>query len=111
MPFPMVFLFTEVNSSLPPPPTLLPPRLKDPSLWVQALSYFASQEECKRYIKEVLDKIEEGGLLQPLMVVQTLADSQYATLSDIKVGNLYTHSVYYECVPCVIALPCSAISR
>ncbi len=26
-------------------------------------------------------------LMSPLMVVQTLADSQYATLSDIKVGT------------------------
>ena len=51
-------------------------------MWMQALSYFASGEECKGKISEVLQHIEEN----PLMVVQTLAESQYATLSDIKVG-------------------------
>ena len=58
---------------------------QDPNLWVQALSYFASCEKCKDYIAEVLHHIEENHLMPPLMVVQMLADSQYATLNDIKV--------------------------
>ena len=38
---------------------------------------------------EVLHHIEENHLMAPLMVVQTLAESQYATLSDIKVHHPY----------------------
>ncbi|XP_064382449.1 vacuolar protein sorting-associated protein 11 homolog [Halichondria panicea] len=57
---------------------------QDPNLWVQALSYFASVEKCKDFIAEVLHHIEANHLMPPLMVVQTLADSQYATLNDIK---------------------------
>lgn len=57
---------------------------QDPNLWVQALSYFASCEKCKDFIAVVLRHIEENHLMPPLMVVQTLADSQYATLADIK---------------------------
>ena len=55
---------------------------------MQALSYFASGEECKGKISEVLQHIEENHFMPPLMVVQTLAESQYATLSDIKVGEI-----------------------
>lgn len=80
------------SSSPPPPPSLfsslLPSlfhRRQDPNLWVQALSYFASRQECKAKILDVLRHIEENHLMPPLMVVQTLAESQYATLSDIKV--------------------------
>ena len=59
----------------------------DPNLWVQALTYFASQEleECKSKIQEVLEHIDEHHLMPPLMVVQTLSESKCATLSDIKV--------------------------
>lgn len=58
----------------------------DPNLWVQALSFFSSRRECKGQISEVLRHIDEDQLMPPLMVIQTLAASQYATLSDIKVG-------------------------
>jgi hypothetical protein len=57
---------------------------KDPNLWVQALSFFSSRKECKEHIAEVLQHVEEGELMPPLMVIQALADSQFATLSDIK---------------------------
>lgn len=60
-------------------------RRQDPNLWVQALSYFASIDKCKEYIAEVLRHIETNHLMPPLMVVQTLAESQHATLADIKV--------------------------
>jgi hypothetical protein len=61
----------------------------DPNLWVQALTYFASQEpeECKSKIQEVLEHIDEHHLMPPLMVVQTLSESKCATLSDIKVKD------------------------
>ena len=54
---------------------------------MQALTYFASQEqeECKSKIQEVLEHIDEHHLMPPLMVVQTLSESKCATLSDIKV--------------------------
>ena len=58
---------------------------QDPNLWVQALSFFSSRRECKGHISEVLRHIDEDQLMPPLMVIQTLADSQFATLSDIKV--------------------------
>ena len=45
-------------------------------------------EKCKKYIAEVLRHIEDNHLMPPLMVIQTLADSQYATLDDIKVRLL-----------------------
>ena len=64
-----------------------PPSHKDPNLWVQALSYFASKDNCKSMIVEVLRHIEDNHLMPPLMVVQTLADSSCSTLSDIKVGR------------------------
>ncbi len=72
---------------------------QDPNLWVQALSYFASVEKCKEFIAEVLHHIEANHLMPPLMVVQTLADSQYATLNDIKVGDHFQglhNSLFYE---------------
>lgn len=52
---------------------------------MQALSYFAGKDNCKDKIVTVLHHIEENHLLPPLMVVQTLAESDCSTLSDIKV--------------------------
>ncbi len=60
-------------------------RHKDPNLWVQALSYFASKDNCQKQIVEVLQHVEDYHLMPPLMVVQTLAESPCSTLSDIKV--------------------------
>lgn len=60
-------------------------RHKDSNLWVQALSYFASKDNCKDKIVEVLQHVEDYHLMPPLMVVQTLAESPCSTLSDIKV--------------------------
>ena len=57
---------------------------QDPSLWVQALSFYASREDCRDKIPQVLQHIEEQHLLQPLMVVKLLAENKCATLSDIK---------------------------
>ena len=76
------FLFFHLSSNLS---CLL--RRKDPNLWVQALSFFSSRRECKGQIPEVLQHIDEDQLMPPLMVIQTLADSQFSTLSDIKVSN------------------------
>ncbi|XP_070533237.1 vacuolar protein sorting-associated protein 11 homolog [Ptychodera flava] len=58
---------------------------QDPSLWVQALSYFAGKEEnCKPQIMEVLSHIDKKNLLPPLLVIQTLAHNSTATLSVVK---------------------------
>lgn len=57
---------------------------QEPSLWVQALSFFVSREDCRDKIPLVLHHIEEKNLLQPLMVVKLLAENRCATLSDIK---------------------------
>ncbi|XP_074656340.1 vacuolar protein sorting-associated protein 11 homolog [Tubulanus polymorphus] len=59
--------------------------MTDPSLWVQALSYFAKREDnCRTQIMEVLTHIDEQNLLPPLLVVQTLANNSTATLAVIK---------------------------
>ncbi|XP_042136697.1 vacuolar protein sorting-associated protein 11 homolog isoform X2 [Peromyscus maniculatus bairdii] len=58
---------------------------QDPSLWEQALSYFARKEEdCKEYVAAVLKHIENKNLMPPLLVVQTLAHNSTATLSIIR---------------------------
>ncbi|XP_046856298.1 vacuolar protein sorting-associated protein 11 homolog [Xenia sp. Carnegie-2017] len=58
---------------------------QDSNLWVQALSYFASKEnDCRKYIMEVLNYIDRHNLLPPLLVLQTLAHSSTATLSVVK---------------------------
>jgi hypothetical protein len=59
---------------------------KDPGLWVQALSYFATHEdeECEDYIIEVLECIERQRLLPPLRVVQILAQNKTKPLSVVK---------------------------
>ncbi|XP_065898178.1 vacuolar protein sorting-associated protein 11 homolog [Dysidea avara] len=58
--------------------------MRDPHLWVQALSYFGSQPAANKKIEEVLKHIEDTNLLPPLMVVQILAEHDVATLADIK---------------------------
>ena len=80
---------------------------------MQALSYFASGEECKGKISEVLQHIEENHLMPPLMVVQTLAESQYATLSDIKVGEirLLFNIAYLQSVDCSLCTLADAIIK
>ncbi|XP_054853684.1 vacuolar protein sorting-associated protein 11 homolog isoform X2 [Eublepharis macularius] len=58
---------------------------QEPSLWEQALGYFAHKEEdCKEYITAVLKHIEAKNLMPPLLAVQTLAHNSTATLSVIK---------------------------
>ncbi|EDO40103.1 predicted protein [Nematostella vectensis] len=58
---------------------------QDPSLWVQALSYFARKESnCKDQIIEVLSHINRGNLMSPLLVLQTLAHKSTATLAVVK---------------------------
>ncbi|KAK3522019.1 hypothetical protein QTP70_021383 [Hemibagrus guttatus] len=58
---------------------------KEVCLWEQALGYFARKEEdCKAYISEVLQHIDQNNLMPPLLVVQTLAHNSTATLSVIK---------------------------
>lgn len=49
---------------------------QEPTIWVQALTYCASREECKSYISQVLTFIEQHHLLQPLVVVQMLAQNR-----------------------------------
>jgi hypothetical protein len=56
-----------------------------PALWVRALSYFADRSpECDDELREVVTHIERHNLLPPLMVVQTLARNERATLGAIK---------------------------
>jgi len=66
---------------------------------VQALSYFASKDNCKEQIVTVLQHVEDYHLLPPLMVIQTLAESPCSTLSDIKVCEcVCTREYVHACV-------------
>eukprot|EP01090_Pellita_catalonica_P014863 TRINITY_DN3886_c0_g1_i1.p1 TRINITY_DN3886_c0_g1~~TRINITY_DN3886_c0_g1_i1.p1 ORF type:complete len:756 (+),score=131.66 TRINITY_DN3886_c0_g1_i1:334-2268(+) len=59
---------------------------QEPDLWVQALSYFAEQQDddCHTEIVEILEQIERDNLLPPLLVVKILSKSATSTLSVIK---------------------------
>jgi hypothetical protein len=49
----------------------------DPQLWAEALEYFCSQPgDCSAAISQVLQHIEAGELLPPLVVLQTLAKNK-----------------------------------
>jgi hypothetical protein len=55
----------------------------DPQLWAEALEYFCGQPgDCSSSISQVLQHIEQGELLPPLVVLQTLAKNK-----SLKVGE------------------------
>uniref|UniRef100_A0A061SPT2 Vacuolar protein sorting-associated protein 11 n=1 Tax=Tetraselmis sp. GSL018 TaxID=582737 RepID=A0A061SPT2_9CHLO len=55
----------------------------DPQLWTEVLAYFAERpgEECVPQLEEVIGHIENGQLLPPLVVLQTLSKNP-----DLKMG-------------------------
>jgi len=58
---------------------------KEPNLWVEALSYFASKDkDYPKEIIEVLTNIDRENLLPPLLVIKSLSRKPTATLSLIK---------------------------
>nr|XP_039266743.1 vacuolar protein sorting-associated protein 11 homolog [Styela clava] len=59
---------------------------KDPSLWQQALTFFARQEDvkCEEHIMQVLTHVDKNNLLPPLLVIQLLSRSSTVSLSVIK---------------------------
>ncbi|GAM20486.1 hypothetical protein SAMD00019534_036610 [Acytostelium subglobosum LB1] len=58
---------------------------KDPNLWVQVLSYFATNnKDCQTEIGEVLMNIDKDNLIPPLLVIQILAQNKATTLGVIK---------------------------
>ncbi|EGG22194.1 RING zinc finger-containing protein [Cavenderia fasciculata] len=58
---------------------------KDPNLWVQVLSYFATNKEnCQNEIAEVLSNIDKDNLIPPLLVIQILSQNKNTTLQVIK---------------------------
>ncbi len=66
--------------------------VSDRTLWIEALTYFASKEaDCRQYILEVLTHIEQKNLLPPLMVINALAANSTASLAIIKARRLATH--------------------
>lgn len=57
----------------------------DPNLWVQALTYFASQEKpSQEDIAQVLNSIDRSNILPPLLVLQILSQNKNITLSVVK---------------------------
>ncbi|KAJ3447573.1 vacuolar protein sorting-associated protein 11 [Anaeramoeba flamelloides] len=59
---------------------------QDRNLWLQVLSYFASieNENVTPYIQEVLETIEEGQLIPPLLVIKILAKESKVTLGTVQ---------------------------
>ncbi|KNC46655.1 Vps11 [Thecamonas trahens ATCC 50062] len=57
---------------------------KSPNLWIKVLSYFATRADAGPHIISVLDAVDSSNLLPPLLVVQTLATSDVATLECVK---------------------------
>ena len=58
---------------------------RDPSIWVQVLTYFANKsEDCRNEISEVLKVIDQQNLLPPLRVVEILSRNQTTTLEMVK---------------------------
>lgn len=59
-----------------------------PQLYVDALTYFASSpqilEEAGDELDAVLKKIDEGGLMTPLQVIQTLSNNAVVTMGRLK---------------------------
>eukprot|EP00055_Hartaetosiga_balthica_P005109 m.14455 g.14455 ORF g.14455 m.14455 type:complete len:1016 (-) comp4316_c0_seq1:135-3182(-) len=56
----------------------------EPSLWAQALEFFANEEGCQTYLKQVLDHIDAKNLLPPLMVIEVLARYDQVSLASVK---------------------------
>lgn len=57
----------------------------DPQLWAEALEFFCSQPgDCSSAISQVLQHIEQGELLPPLVVLQTLAKNKNLKVSIVK---------------------------
>ncbi|GAB4818399.1 hypothetical protein N2152v2_005445 [Parachlorella kessleri] len=58
----------------------------DPQLWHDALDYFARQEgaDCTKQVEEVVLRIEAGGLLPPLVVLQSLGRNPGLRLELVK---------------------------
>nr|CAG4716293.1 unnamed protein product [Naegleria fowleri] len=58
---------------------------KDPNLWVQVLTYFATlEDDVEQEIATVLEKIEKEEILPPLLVVQILGKNEKTKLYTIK---------------------------
>ena len=57
----------------------------DPNLWVNVLTYFASQKEVPKVeLSQVLDYIDREGLLQPMLIIQILAKNPQIKIAVIK---------------------------
>eukprot|EP01091_Cochliopodium_minus_P009138 TRINITY_DN2183_c0_g2_i2.p2 TRINITY_DN2183_c0_g2~~TRINITY_DN2183_c0_g2_i2.p2 ORF type:complete len:360 (+),score=112.16 TRINITY_DN2183_c0_g2_i2:1701-2780(+) len=58
----------------------------DPTLWIQALTYFALVEEgeCEEQIVEVLKEIDKEDLLSPIRIIQILSMKKNCRLSVVK---------------------------
>ncbi|KAM9989103.1 hypothetical protein ACTFIY_005145 [Dictyostelium cf. discoideum] len=59
--------------------------VKDPNLWVRALSFFSTnKQDCQDEIIEVLTNIDKENLIPPLLVIQILSQNKNTTLAVIK---------------------------
>ena len=58
---------------------------KDPNLWVNVLTYFASKDSVpEEELQEVLQHIEREALLQPMLIIQILAKNPNLPISVIR---------------------------
>lgn len=68
---------------------------QNPNLWIQALQLVGNienQRAKEEHVGEILNTIEEQGLMSPLLVIRTLAGSPLANLGVVRqyLLNVYT---------------------
>eukprot|EP00922_Rhytidocystis_sp_ex-Travisia-forbesii_P013383 GHVS01020063.1.p1 GENE.GHVS01020063.1~~GHVS01020063.1.p1 ORF type:complete len:1042 (+),score=160.48 GHVS01020063.1:193-3318(+) len=57
---------------------------KDPTLWIQALTYLSTREGAENHILEVLKQVDDHRIMKPLAVLGTLKDNSSVPLGAVK---------------------------
>uniref|UniRef100_L7M659 Vacuolar protein sorting-associated protein 11 homolog n=1 Tax=Rhipicephalus pulchellus TaxID=72859 RepID=L7M659_RHIPC len=64
----------------------------DPNLWIQALGFFARAEGASQHLATVLQQVEKGRLLPPVLVVEMTRPAPLSSLRDYLVRHLQAES-------------------
>eukprot|EP00922_Rhytidocystis_sp_ex-Travisia-forbesii_P035960 GHVS01053362.1.p1 GENE.GHVS01053362.1~~GHVS01053362.1.p1 ORF type:complete len:1031 (-),score=90.11 GHVS01053362.1:186-3278(-) len=57
---------------------------KDPTLWIQALTYLSTRDGAENHILEVLKQVDEHRIMKPLAVLGTLKENSSVSLGAVK---------------------------
>lgn len=68
----------------------------DPNLWIQALGFFARAEGASQHLTTVLQQVEKGRLLPPVLVVEMSRPAPLSVLRDYLVRHLQAESRQLE---------------